>query len=132
MTTLPTIETAHQFLSENTWSNLHYDAFGYLLRRLSSEHLPSKLWLVVPREEDIPTLMESLQFWIPKHRNILHYPADDSDSLDGISPARTIPQRRLLTLRQWYSDEPCLVLSSTFGLMHESLSKEDFSPSVSH
>ena len=70
---------------------------GYLAR-LSSEHLPSKLWLVVPREEDIPTLMESLQFWIPKHRNILYYPADDSDSLDGISPARTIPQRRLLTL----------------------------------
>ena len=44
-----------------------------------------------------PNLMESLQFGL-KHRNILYYPADDSDSLDGISPARTIPQRRLLTL----------------------------------
>lgn len=126
MPMLPTIDTVHHFLSEDKWSNLHYDAFGYLLSRLNSEHLPHKLWLVLPREEDIPTLIESLKFWISKHRNILYYPADDSDSLDGISPARTIPQRRLLTLQQWYSHKSCLVLSSIFGLMHENISKDDF------
>ena len=126
MSLLPTIQTAHRFLSEMRWSNLQYDAFGYILDTLNSNHLPSKIWLVVPREEDIPTLMDSLHFWISKHRNILYYPADDSDSLDGISPARTIPQRRILTLQQWYSTEPCLVVSSTFGLIHENISKEDF------
>ena len=102
---LPTIETAHQFLTENKWSNLHYDAFGYLLNALSSNHLPAKLWLVVPREEDILVLMDSLHFWVSKHRNILYYPADDIDSLDGISPARSVQQRRLLTLKKWYGDE---------------------------
>ena len=126
MTLLPTVHTAHHFLSETKWSNLQYDGFGYLLDKLSSEHLPDKLWLVIPCEQDIPTLMECLQFWMSKHRNILYYPADDSDSLDGISPARAIPQRRLLTLQHWYDPEPCLVLSSTFGLMHQNISKEDF------
>ena len=95
---LPTIETAHQFLTDNKWSNLQYDAFGYVLGALNSKQLPNKLWLVVPREEDILVLMESLQFWISKHRNILYYPANDIDSLDGISPARSVQQRRLLRL----------------------------------
>ena len=80
---------------------LQHDALGYA--RLSVEHLPKKLWMIVPNDEAIPALMESLQFWLPKHRNILYYPADDSDSLDGISPARSVPQRRLLTLKSWFS-----------------------------
>ena len=126
MPMLPTLETAHQFLTETKWSNLQYDAFGYLLDALSATYLPEKLWLVVPREEDILVLIESLQFWVSRHRNILYYPADDIDSLDGISPARSIQQRRLLTLKKWYGDEPCLVVSSIFGLMHKSISKEDF------
>ena len=125
MTTLPTVNTAHHFLSESKWSNLQHDALGYVLARLSLEHLPKKLWMVVPNEEAIPSLMESLQFWLPKHRNILYYPADDSDSLDGISPARSIPQRRLLTLKHWFSTESCLVLSSVFGLMHQNISASD-------
>ena len=125
MTTLPTVNTAHEFLSESKWSNLQHDALGYVLARLSVEQLPNKLWMIVPNEETIPALMESLQFWLPKHRNILYYPADDSDSLDGISPARSIPQRRLLTLKYWFSTESCLVLSSVFGSMHQNISSSD-------
>lgn len=126
MAILPTTDTAHHFLSENKWSNLSKDSFGYLLQTLASEHLPSKLWLVVPHEEDIPILMESLTFWLSKHRNILYYPADDSDTLDGISPARAIPQRRLQTLKEWQSETLCVVISSVFGLMHKNICGTDF------
>ena len=125
MATLPTTDTVHHFLSERKWSNLSRDSFGYLLRALAFKQLPSKLWLVVPHEEDIPILMESLGFWLSKYRNILYYPADDSDTLDGISPARTIPQRRLQTLKVWQSETDSIVVSSVFGLMHENICSTD-------
>jgi hypothetical protein len=98
MTMLPTAHTAHQFLHLQQWSNLETDAFGYILGLLSKGDLPKKLWLMVPHEEDIPPLMDCLQFWIQNNRNILYYPADDPDVLDGISLVRTVSQRRLFTL----------------------------------
>ena len=77
--------------------------------------------MIVPNEETIPAPWKASSF-ASKHRNILYYPADDSDSLDGIRPARSIPQRRLLTLKYWFSTESCLVLSSVFGSMHQNIS----------
>ncbi len=127
---LPTIQTAHQFLDQ-PWSGLSIDAFGYLLGKLdSNEQLPSKIWLIVPTEREVASALETLRFWIPNSRTILQYPADDPDALDGISPSRAGIQHRLLSLQKWYNEQPCLMISSVFGWMHKSLSKEDLQDNI--
>ena len=128
---LPTIDTAHLFLNKGPWSNVSSDAFAYLLQHLTQHgHLNNKLWMVVPSELDIPETIETLEFWLANHLRVLYYPADDVDTLDGISPARTIPQRRLLTLTEWFGPNPCIVVSSVFGFMHNNLSPTDIHQST--
>ncbi len=128
---LPTTDTAHQFLDQSTWSNLSTDSFAYLLGYLDKkDHLASKLWIIVPDEMDIASTIETLQFWCGTQRKVLYYPADDIDTLDGLSPARSIPQRRLLTLRDWYQESPTIVVSSVFGMMHKTVSKQDLQEST--
>ena len=128
---LPTLDTAHLFLNKGPWSNVSSDAFAYLLQHLTQHgHLNNKLWMIVPSELDIPETIETLEFWLSNQLRILYYPADDVDTLDGISPARTIPQRRLLTLTEWFGPDPCIVVSSVFGFMHNNLSPIDIQQST--
>ncbi len=127
----------HSFASTDSivqhpqWSNLSRDATAHTIATLlQGQQLPSKIWLVVQHEEDTAEWMEILQFWCNQQIPILHYPSDDPDTLNGLSPARTIPQRRLLTLQHWYSSEPCIVLSSVFGILHMNISAADLRESM--
>ena len=117
---------AHHYLCEKSWGNISSDAFVFLLTRfLQDRNVAQKNWIVLPKEEELFAFRDRLQFFGYPAENILLYPANDSDSLQGLSPTRTIPQQRLLSLLTWYQNPRAIMLSSVFGLMHKALSEGD-------
>ena len=116
---------ADNIVEHLSWSNLSIDATGHLISTLIENQLPPKLWIITPSESDTSEWIEVLRFWSNESVPILHYPADDPDTLNGISPARVVPQQRLLTLHQWYSPDPCIVVASVFGTIHKNIGLTD-------
>ena len=120
------ILNAHQYIDSKSWGNIPTDAFAHLLIQFLNEHkIPSKQWIVSPKEDELLIIKEQLIFWGYPSENILLYPANDPDSLQGLSPTRTIPQERILSLSQWNNSSKAIMLSSVFGLMHKTLPQKD-------
>ena len=122
-----------KYLDTSPWSNVSIDTLGHTIGLLKKQHaLPSKIWLITPTEDQVSLLLEVLLFWCGQDIHICGYPADDTDTLSGMSPPRTLIQRRVQTLNKWYSDEATIVVSSTFGWMHQNLSPTDIQSSCIH
>ena len=122
-----------KYLDTSLWSNVSIDTLGHTIGLLKKQHaLPSKIWLITPTEDQVSLLLEVLLFWCGQNIHICGYPADDTDTLSGMSPPRTLIQRRVQTLNKWYSDEATIVVSSTFGWMHQNLSPTDIQSSCIH
>ena len=117
---------AHLLLDSKSWGNIPLDAFAYLLERfLQDRSIDSKQWIVLPKEEDLASFKEQLQFWGYPKEHICIYPANDSDALQGLSPTRAIPQERILSLQKWDQNPKTIMISSVFGLMHKRISQKD-------
>lgn len=117
---------AHQYLHSKSWGNIPLDAFAYLsVHFLKERKMESKQWIVLPKEDELLALRDQLRFWGYPPEDILIYPANDIDSLQGLSPTRSIPQQRILALNQWNQKAKGIMISSVFGLMHKSISKQD-------
>ena len=117
---------------QTSWGNIPIDAFLCILahlqpKQITENHAP-KIWLCVPKEEESDIVASHLNFWVQQLQiplTVCTYPANDADSLQGLSPIRSIPQQRIYALSQWYSTKATIVISSVFASVFRGLSKED-------
>ena len=125
MTRIANTLTAHHYLSAGSWGSISIDAFCYLFEQnRSARTISPKQWIVLPKEEDVEAFVEGLKFWGVDSTDISIYPANDPESLQGLSPTRNIPQQRILALQNWYHNPNAIMVSSVLGLMHRKLPKE--------
>jgi len=120
----PCIHNAHLFLHQRSWGGLPKDAMAHVLANAVHENkLPDKIWIVLPDELLSVQFVDQLQFWLADSSIVNHFPADEIDCFQGLSPARHIPQQRLIALQHFYSAEKSIVVSSVFGTMHNTFSQ---------
>ena len=92
--------------------------------------LTDSIWIVFPDERSSVDFVETLKFWLDDAAIAHHFPADESDCFQGVSPARHLPQQRLVALQHLYSAGQSIVVSSVFGAMHRVYSEQMLSQSI--
>ena len=124
----PTIHNAHLQLQHLSFGGLPLDAMAYVIATAVREKtIKESIWVVLPDEQSSITFVENLHFWLGDRSMAHHFPSDESDCFQGVSPARHLPQQRLIALQHLYSSAPSILVSSVFGAMHRVYSEQTLS-----
>ena len=119
----PCIHNAHLLLQKNSIGGLPIDAMAYIIAKGFEEgKIDSSTWIVLPDEAKAEIFVDLLKFWYEQPNIAFHFPADEIDCFQGLSPSRHLPQQRLIALQKHYSEQPSIVVSSVFAAMHKTQS----------